>query len=169
MGPVTRNNYITGAAAFKSKTPRHSEYISDTPGPAHYNPTDHYTCSYHSPNKQTANFCSKTKRSLTPNKHNPGPADYFKNESRKKSSKLYRHHQHYLCISAPAIPLPPCPPLPGPGHYEISSNIQDIQLVSGSVFKSTSSRWNATGKSPDVAVGPGIIFVIFIINFTKIN
>ena len=74
----------------------------------------------------------------------------------------YHKQKHYLCISAPAIPLPPLPPLPGPGHYEVatSGSTEDTQLVGGAVFKSNSSRWK--GEDPLVhQPGPGIV------NYTK--
>lgn len=54
----------------------------------------------------------------------PGPADYSPfpadqdQQSNKPTELPYYRQKHYLCISAPAMPLPPLPPAPGPGHYE---------------------------------------------------
>lgn len=68
----------------------------------------------------------------------------------------YHKQKHYLCISAPAIPLPPLPPPPGPGHYEVapSGSTEETQFVGGAVFKSNSSRWK--GEDPLLhQPGPG--------------
>ena len=72
-------------------------------------------------------------------------------------------NRHYLCISAPAMPLPPLEPMPGPGHY----NIVDYEgppkhYMSGSVFVSTTSRWTGGAPGEDELPGPGIITVIII-------
>ena len=49
--------------------------------------------------------------------------------------------QHYLCISAPAMPLPPSPPLPGPGHYNlVNYEGEPRRYVTSSVFVSTTNR-----------------------------
>ena len=163
---VTKNRYITAHAAFKSKTPRvggcpHHSLINTTPGPGHYDLIHHTS---NNSNRQTANFQSKTKRDSLQIKDIPGPGHYFKDSTATNSNQLstsreksnFIRQKHYLCISAPAIPLPPLPPSPGPGHYEICKVKNGEQSVSGSVFKSTSSRWKSLiSSSSDINVGPG--------------
>ncbi len=65
---------------------------------------------------------------------------------------FFFRRKHYLCISAPAMPLPPSPPPPGPGHY----NLVDYQgpphkFVSSSMFVSS------TGRIPDKQVVESIL------------
>lgn len=145
-----------GAAPFKSKTKRGwaSMMGQHTPGPGQYNPCS--PTGAHTYISKTANFQSKTKRTqLINNIGNPGPADYFRG-IRSSSSIPYHKQKHYLCISAPAIPLPPLPPTPGPGHYELIQNTSEEQLVGGAVFKSTSSRWKGDQQSM-INPGPGTL------------
>ena len=65
--------------------------------------------------------------------------------------------KHYLCISAPAMPLPQTPPLPGPGSYEmVDYEGPTKHYMSGAAFVSTTSRWTGpviagAGEMP----GPG--------------
>ena len=150
-----QSRYITGEAAFKSKTKRDSLLLSNChkyPGPTKYNPSHHLI--YRTPCLQQANFLSKTQRHVVTSRDNrPGPADY--SISQKSSEpRQYNRQKHYLCISAPAIPLPPLPLPPGPGHYEVVQCEKNKQLVSGAVFKSTSSRWKELASHLDQP-GPG--------------
>ncbi|KAL9980313.1 hypothetical protein ACROYT_G008879 [Oculina patagonica] len=73
---------------------------------------------------------------------------------RKSKDQTGFHNKHYLCISAPAMPLPPLEPMPGPGHY----NVVDYEgppkhYMSSSAFVSTTSRW--TGGAPGEEDAPG--------------
>ena len=150
-----QSRYITGEAAFKSKTKRDSLLLSNChkyPGPTKYKPSDHLI--YRTPCLQQANFLSKTQRHVVTSRDNrPGPADYSISQE-SSEPRQYNRQKHYLCISAPAIPLPPLPPAPGPGHYEVVQCEKDKQLVSGAVFKSTSSRWKGLASHLDQP-GPG--------------
>ena len=122
------------------------------PGPAKYNPSDHLT--YPTPCFQQANFLSKTQRHVgTSREDRPGPADYSLYQD-SSEPRQYNRQKHYLCISAPAIPLPSLPPPPGPGHYEVVQCEREKQLVSGAVFKSTSSRCKGLSSHLDQP-GPG--------------
>ena len=160
--PTKTSKLVTGEAVFKSKTERGDWKKKPTnPGPGDYNP---YGRAAPTSGRKTANFQSKTKRDLLSlagtGINNPGPGHYFKTTSNKTKYNLIPYHKqkHYLCISAPAIPLPPLPPLPGPGHYEVvpSGSSEDTQLVGGAVFKSNSSRWK--GEDPLVhQPGPGTV------------
>ena len=129
-------------SAFKSQSKRDglSSTTQYNPGPGQYNPND--TALHRGVCTQRANFLSKTNRGefLVKKNGGPGPADYTTVPETKKRSIPYYRQKHYLCISAPAIPLPSIPPPPGPGHYEMLSNKDNVKLVTGAVFKSTSSR-----------------------------
>lgn len=109
----------------------------------------------------------------------PGPADYFLNDPSKKEVRPpHYRHKHYLCFSAPALPLPPVPPPPGPGHYEVSNKMaigtggrtltslfcvlrafffpfSEKSELSGAVFKSITSRGTAPETSDRLDPGPG--------------
>ena len=67
-------------------------------------------------------------------------------------------NKHYLCISAPAMPLPPLEPMPGPGHY----NVVDYEgppkhYMSSSAFVSTTSRWTGGVLGEEDSPGPGML------------
>ena len=83
--------------------------------------------------------------------------------------------KHYLCISAPAIPLPPQPPTPGPGQYDLVDYMgPGKEYSSSSVFKSTTNRW--TFKKSNNGPGPGLnlgllFYLVFLLifNFSNFN
>lgn len=139
---------------FRSKTKRAGFFqVNDYPGPGNYTPNEEIVYSSSCP--QRANFVSETKRDNNLKDVGPGPADYTILFSDTFKRQPFQRQKHYLCISAPAIPLPTLPPSPGPGHYEVSQPIaKKSQLVTGAVFKSTSSRWNRLTKDFN-APGPG--------------
>jgi hypothetical protein len=91
----------------------------------------------------------------------PGPADYQPTEkpgeephrqifpsvnaiaidSHCHSSFVFRR-RHYLAISAPAIPIPPEAPLPGPGAYDLRDfSENEKKYMSSAAFVSNTSRW----------------------------
>jgi hypothetical protein len=152
-----RDTAITGESVFNSRTKRQGVLVKSltTPGPGHYNPSDYMSCraSY----SQKANFRSKTIRQSFPFSQDdtPGPAHYYKEENYSGRDNHCQRRRHYLCISAPAIPLPPIPPSPGPGHYEVSCYDNLPQMVGGAVFKSTSSRLDAFNIKDTLHIGPG--------------
>ena len=83
----------------------------------------------------------------------PGPADYspFSPSSSAPDNQSkplpYYRQKHYLCISAPAMPLPPPLPPPRPGHYEVQTPPDPKKkLASGAVFLSTTNRWLGTSS-----------------------
>lgn len=172
--PTKTSKLITGEAVFKSKTER-SNWTRKVyyPGPGDYNPYDPIL-DQSIKTKKTANFQSKTKRELLTTgteTDNPGPGHYFQTPSMRSRFMLPYHKQkHYLCISAPAIPLPPLPPPPGPGHYEVppSGSTEETQLVGGAVFKSNSSRWK--GEDPLLhQPGPGTANGYYMYMYTQLH
>lgn len=73
--------------------------------------------------------------------------------------------KHYLCISAPAIPLPPQPPTPGPGQYDLVDYMgPGKEYSSSSVFKSTTNRW--TFKKSNNGPGPGLNLDLLFIKYS---
>uniref|UniRef100_A0A1I8FZ89 O(6)-methylguanine-induced apoptosis 2 n=2 Tax=Macrostomum lignano TaxID=282301 RepID=A0A1I8FZ89_9PLAT len=73
---------------------------------------------------------------------NPGPGAYDHEPDRQaKRGGFQFPMQHYLCLSAPALPLPPQAPLPGPGQYELAPRPVSKHYMSSSMFLSNTSRW----------------------------
>ena len=71
-------------------------------------------------------------------------------------SFVYFSRKHYLCISAPAMPLPDTPPSPGPGSYEmVDYEGAPRHYMSGAAFVSTTSRWNSSALKNADLPGPG--------------
>ena len=69
---------------------------------------------------------------------------------------VYFRRKHYLCISAPAMPLPDTPPSPGPGSYEmVDYEGAPRHYMSGAAFVSTTSRWNSSALKNSELPGPG--------------
>ena len=67
---------------------------------------------------------------------------------------LINRRKHYLCISAPAMPLPPPLPEPGPGSYELVDYKGPAKhYMSSAAFVSSTSRW--TGGEALTAPKPG--------------
>lgn len=64
-----------------------------------------------------------------------------------------------MAISAPAVPLPPELPLPGPGAYEVRDSREPVKkYMSSSMFVSSTSRWINGGAGLakiDETPGPG--------------
>ena len=73
--------------------------------------------------------------------------------------KFCFRRKHYLCISAPAMPLPDTPPQPGPGSYEVVDyEGQPKHYMSGAAFVSTTSRWTSSALKNADLPGPGKYF-----------
>jgi hypothetical protein len=120
---VTKQNDRAPTSCFKSTTNR-SEICYKTTKGAFYKDT-----------------------SETSNK-NPGPGSYGQISSwgklcQEHSLKNMQKKGHYLAISAPAIPLPPNKPNPGPGHYELVDYSGPMKKDRGSsMFSSNTDRWH---------------------------
>ena len=122
-GVTAKNTLITAQAAFKSGSRRQPccVHTLTNPGPGQYDiKTDLFTTGSNNCRQQPM-FQSNTKREFSLSQfEGPGPADYrpILSPPHHSRNNPYHNQKHYLCISAPAIPLPPCRPPPGPGHYE---------------------------------------------------
>ncbi|XP_031563279.1 O(6)-methylguanine-induced apoptosis 2-like [Actinia tenebrosa] len=145
-GRVTHDNNVSASAAFKSGSTR-SVNPKSTSGPSPFSYKINEKLVSDAPKTVTAPFKSTVERKMMQSPVAfPGPGAYqpFDHDQHRQSNKPKRGflNKHYLCISAPAIPLPSPDPMPGPGHY----NVVDYQgppkhFMSSSVFVSSTSRW----------------------------
>ncbi|PIK42038.1 putative O(6)-methylguanine-induced apoptosis 2 [Apostichopus japonicus] len=137
-----------GQSAFKSTSKRvdFHKNTSSAPAPCHYNVNDRIV----KPSVKVpySSFKSSTKRDmLQAVPENPGPGEYHPYEAVDPADKTLFPRKHYLCISAPAMPLPPPLPEPGPGSYElVDYRGPPKHYMSSSAFVSTSSRWQGDVK-----------------------
>jgi len=144
-----KTNNVTANAAFKSHTKREVMDLSEArkvPAPGHYEVNDELL--HQSAKVPFSSFKSTTKRQMRPDPDAiPGPGAYDPSAPIEQPSKLIFPRKHYLCISAPAMPLPATPPAPGPGAYEVR-NFEDVpkHYMSSSAFVSTTGRW-ASGQT----------------------
>ncbi|XP_057312800.1 O(6)-methylguanine-induced apoptosis 2-like [Hydractinia symbiolongicarpus] len=146
------------SAAFLSRTKRElvtTKISQSVPAPGAYEVSDKWTSS--APRAAQAPFKSTTTRTLLPKNvyENPGPGTYDPHEPVKNHpEKRGLPRKHYLCISAPAVPMPQQQPTPGPGQYNLV-NYEGLtkQYVSSSMFVSTTNRWS--GDRPKAGPGPG--------------
>ncbi|XP_076462501.1 O(6)-methylguanine-induced apoptosis 2-like [Babylonia areolata] len=142
-------NNVTADAAFKSKSKREMLNLSEqarVPAPGQYNVND--AMRHESVKVPFSSFKSQSKRELMarPEAY-PGPGHYKPDEGVEPANRLIYPRKHYLCISAPAMPMPQTPPLPGPGSYElVDFEGPGKHYMSSAAFVSTSSRW--TGQAP---------------------
>ncbi|XP_797702.1 O(6)-methylguanine-induced apoptosis 2 [Strongylocentrotus purpuratus] len=138
-------------ASFKSTSRRvdYNKIQSVAPAPCHY--TINETLTKEAPKVPMSSFKSTSNREFIPNNtRNPGPGHYHPHESVEEATKTLFPKKHYLCISAPAMPLPPPLPDPGPGSYELVNYKGPAKhYMSGSVFVSSSSRWNGETQNTD--------------------
>lgn len=153
-----KTNNVCADAAFKSTTKRETlttDLAKQTvPAPGSYNVNDNQQ----SLKAPLSSFKSNTKRgAFTPNGSTPGPGHYRPNEPINDSiNRTLFPRKHYLALSAPAIPLAPELPLPGPGAYEIRDFREpEKKYMSSAVFVSCTSRW--TGEIADHEIpGPSM-------------
>eukprot|EP00112_Aurelia_sp_Birch-Aquarium-sp1_P011805 Seg2483.2 transcript_id=Seg2483.2/GoldUCD/mRNA.D3Y31 product="N-alpha-acetyltransferase 35 NatC auxiliary subunit" protein_id=Seg2483.2/GoldUCD/D3Y31 len=143
-GKVTYENNVAACAAFKSRSRRdvmNMRKTNDQPPPGAYDINDALTRS--NPRQAVAPFKSTTERNIGVMKNVfPGPGAYRPFETVQMPDRRKLPRQHYLCLSAPAIPLPPTPPQPGPGHYNlVNYRGEPRKYVSSSVFVSSTRRW----------------------------
>ncbi|KAL3869977.1 hypothetical protein ACJMK2_042597 [Sinanodonta woodiana] len=146
-------NNVSADAAFKSQSKREIMNNKDAarfPAPGQYNVRDNLL--HDSVKIPVSSFKSKSKRQIQPDPPNfPGPGAYKPHEPVDPVKKQLFPMKHYLCISAPAMPLPPTPPAPGPGSYEIVDfEGQPKHFMSSSAFVSSTSRWTNNTKSSDL-------------------
>ncbi|XP_074642799.1 O(6)-methylguanine-induced apoptosis 2-like [Tubulanus polymorphus] len=154
---VCKSNNVSANAAFKSQSKRElidTKYSSVMPAPWQYEINDRLL--HDSVKIPTSSFKSKSMRKMaeTP-PPNPGPGTYNPNEPIDAVGRLQFPRKHYLCISAPAMPLPNPLPGPGPGSYELV-NYEGIpkHYMSSSVFVSNTSRWTGDGRKKSGLPGP---------------
>ncbi|XP_058574603.1 O(6)-methylguanine-induced apoptosis 2 isoform X2 [Neofelis nebulosa] len=142
-----RNN-VCARAGFMSKTQRGFFTITDTgPAPGHYNINESLV--KQSPKVLTSCFKSKTGRGLKLTSTGPGPAYYNPNDHIKILKKALFPRNPLLNFSAQPSPLPPKPPLPGPGQYEIVDyEGPPRHFTSSASFVSNTSRWTAAPSQP---------------------
>ncbi|KAG8506711.1 O(6)-methylguanine-induced apoptosis 2, partial [Galemys pyrenaicus] len=126
-------------SCFKSKTDRGSKLISTGPGPAYYNPTAHIKIQ---------------RRTLFPHGLCLGPPKPPSPQqatvvTAHLSTLSFRRKNPILNFSAQPLPLPPKPPLPGPGQYEIVDyEGPPKHFISSASFVSNTRRWTAAPDQP---------------------
>lgn len=154
---IGKVNNVTADAAFKSRTKREVINVGDArskPSPWHYTIKDEVT-------RQTikvplSSFKSKTERKMHDQPTDvPGPGTYHPSEPIPPIARTVFPRKHYLCISAPAMPLPETPPMPGPGSYELTTYDGDPKhYMSSAAFVSTTSRWTGGDVGEKNEPGP---------------
>nr|XP_055188915.1 O(6)-methylguanine-induced apoptosis 2 isoform X2 [Nyctereutes procyonoides] len=146
-----RNN-VSARAGFVSKTQRGFFTIPETgPAPGHYNISESLV--KQSPKVLMSCFKSKTERGSQLTSTGPGPGYYNPNDHTKILKKTLILKNPILTFSAQPLPLPPKPPLPGPGQYEIVDyEGPPRHFISSASFVSNTGRWTA---APSQAGLPG--------------
>ncbi|XP_060072343.1 O(6)-methylguanine-induced apoptosis 2-like [Ylistrum balloti] len=142
-------NNVTANAGFKSQTKREVIKLDDlarNPAPGHYDVKDDLL--HDSAKIPLSSFKSKSKRQMHADPAPvPGPGAYKPGEAVDPAKKQLFPRKHYLCISAPAMPLPSTPPLPGPGSYEVVDyEGPPKHYMSSAAFVSTCSRWTGAAQ-----------------------
>ncbi|XP_045338152.1 O(6)-methylguanine-induced apoptosis 2 isoform X6 [Leopardus geoffroyi] len=152
-------------SCFKSKTGRGLKLTSTGPGPAYYNPNDHIKILKKAlfpfegsqglliP-QMVLELLELTARSvcLSPSEASPGysPLQAGLATGRADLQKTPpKRRNPLLNFSAQPSPLPPKPPLPGPGQYEIVDyEGPPRHFTSSASFASNTSRWTAAPSQP---------------------
>ncbi|XP_069935194.1 O(6)-methylguanine-induced apoptosis 2 isoform X5 [Oryctolagus cuniculus] len=136
-----QKNNVSARAGFISKTKRGVFTVPETgPPPGHYNVNESLV--KQSPKILMSCFKSKTDRGLKLASTGPGPGYYNPNAHTKVPKKSLFPRNPILNFSAPPQPLPPKPPLPGPGQYEIVDYAGPPKyFISSASFVSNTSRW----------------------------
>ncbi|ETE65884.1 hypothetical protein L345_08338, partial [Ophiophagus hannah] len=139
---LCKQNY-SAKSVFSSRTKRTISCSSKErgPSPCHYRIKDSLIRA--SPPVLVSCFRSKTGRTTDPETLSPGPAAY------------QQPRKCILNFSAPAVPPPQDPPLPGPGQYDIVDyTAPSKHYISSAVFVSNTKRW--TGEKLHKGIpGPG--------------
>jgi len=144
-------------SSFKSKTARYLEKplnSGSNVSPAKYDPVPVLK-------KETSVTCFKSKVTRVEKQkqiETPGPGSYDPDPEAKRptTEEVYSFYprKHGLLISAPAMPMPKTPQLPGPGAYEVGTfKPESKAAMSSAAFKSGTSR--LTHQPRNGVPGPG--------------
>ncbi|XP_052571279.1 O(6)-methylguanine-induced apoptosis 2 isoform X5 [Peromyscus californicus insignis] len=142
---------LSARVGFLSKTERGVFPLACSAGPApgHYNVNESLV--KQSPKILVSCFKSKTSRGLKLTSTGPGPGYYNPNEHTKILKKPHIPKGALLNFSAHPLPLPPKPPLPGPGQYEIVDyEGPPKHFISSASFVSNTSRWPVLSSKPSL-------------------
>lgn len=150
-------NNVTAQAQFRSRTERDTFNVKDSatrPAPWSYQINEELVKG--SVPEAASSFKSRTERRMAPDPEDvPGPGAYKPHEPIDHVKKTVFPRKHYLCISAPAMPLPCTPPSPGPTAYDVVDyEGPERHYMSGSVFVSSTSRWTGGPKMQGDIPGP---------------
>ncbi|XP_033278468.1 O(6)-methylguanine-induced apoptosis 2 isoform X4 [Orcinus orca] len=150
-----QTNNVCARAGFMSKTQRGLFTITKTgPAPGHYNVNESLV--KQSPKILMSCFKSKTGRGLKLMSTGPGPGYYNPGGHTEVHKKTLIPRNPILTFSAQPLPLPPKPPLPGPGQYEIVDYTGPPKhFVSSASFVSNTSRWTVAPSQPGLLGSPG--------------
>ncbi|KAG8588198.1 hypothetical protein GDO81_005903 [Engystomops pustulosus] len=150
------SNSVSAHAAFVSGTKRDTIQLNHFkgPSPCHYTINDSLV--KESPKVLVSCFKSKTTREILNVTSNfPGPTSYDPYGLPEVKKKTALPKKHYLCFSAPAVPVPKTPVVPGPGHYDlVNYEGPPKHYISSAVFVSNTSRWSGDISTTEVP-GPG--------------
>ncbi|XP_058052157.1 O(6)-methylguanine-induced apoptosis 2 [Ahaetulla prasina] len=155
---LCKQNYKLGAkSVFSSKTKRTMSCSNRerVPSPCHYRIKD--SLIRVSPPVLVSCFRSKTGRTTNPETLSPGPAAYQQAvETAIGPSKRFSGlRKCILNFSAPAVPPPQNPPLPGPGQYDlVDYRGPPKHYISSAVFVSNTKRWTGDKFHKGIP-GPG--------------
>ncbi|XP_073937083.1 O(6)-methylguanine-induced apoptosis 2 isoform X5 [Castor canadensis] len=143
-----QKNNVSARAGFMSKTLRGSfTAVGPGPAPGHYNVNESLV--KQSPKTLVSCFKSKTGRGLKLTSTGPGPGLYNPDDRTKVLKKSQIPRNPILNFSAQPLPLPPKPPLPGPGQYDIVDySGPPKHFISSASFVSNTSRWTAVQSQP---------------------
>ncbi|XP_051029659.1 O(6)-methylguanine-induced apoptosis 2 isoform X2 [Phodopus roborovskii] len=142
---------ISAPIGFLSKTERGFFPLASSggPPPGHYNVNESLV--KQSPKVLMSCFKSKTGRGLKLTSTGPGPGYYNPNNQTKVLKKPHIPRGTLLNFSAQPLPLPPKPPLPGPGQYEIVDyEGPPKHFISSASFVSNTSRWPVLSSKPSL-------------------
>ncbi|XP_069827378.1 O(6)-methylguanine-induced apoptosis 2 isoform X2 [Dendropsophus ebraccatus] len=150
------NSNVSAHAAFVSGTKRDALQLNTFkgPSPCHYTIND--TIVKESSKVLVSCFKSNTSRDVLNTTSNfPGPTNYDPYGSPEIRKKTVFPKKHYLGFSAPAVPVPKTPAVPGPGHYDlVDYEGPPKHYISSAAFVSNTSRWAGDVSSADIP-GPG--------------
>ncbi|XP_029427167.1 O(6)-methylguanine-induced apoptosis 2 isoform X2 [Rhinatrema bivittatum] len=140
MASTLGSSMVSARSAFLSKSRREVRGIQTGPSPCHYKINDSLVRM--SATASVSCFKSKTLRGESPVPSKVGPGSYDPYGPKEPVKKLIYPRKHYLCFSAPAVPVPKIPAVPGPGQYElVDYEGPRKNYISSAAFVSNTSRW----------------------------